>query len=83
VLRVLYAAILFFLLWMNYERSVWLRLGPVAHADSTGAAFAAEFFAHVFVTQLLAVLLVGPALAAASIAAERERRTIEYPSSRI
>ena len=42
------------------------------------AQFTAAFFATFGVLQLMAVLLIGPALAAGTIAQERERRTMEY-----
>ena len=42
------------------------------------AQFTAAFFGTFGVMQLMAVLLIGPALAAGTIAQERERRTMEY-----
>ena len=42
------------------------------------ANFSAAFFSMFAVLQLLAVVLIGPAMAAGTIAMERERRTIEY-----
>ena len=76
VLRVIYAAALFFALWTTYEET----LDSVASSGDINsiAAFTAAFFGTFGVMQLLAVLLIGPALAAGTIAQERERRTMEY-----
>ena len=75
VLRVLYAAALFFALWTTYEAN----LARHGSADINSIAqFTAVFFGTFGVMQLLAVLLIGPALAAGTIAQERERRTMEY-----
>src|SRR5690242_982464 len=74
-LRALYGAILLVALG-NVLASEW--------ADSTGAlpaprlaAVAAQFFWAFSLVQLLAVLLLTPALTAGSIAEEKERRTLE------
>ncbi len=73
-LRVLYAAALFFALWINYEGS---RRYSASDINSI-AQFASDFFQTFGVMQLMAVMLIGPALAAGTIAQERERRTMEY-----
>ena len=75
MLRVLYAAALLFALWVTYEENV-ARHGSVD--INSIAAFTAAFFGAFGVIQLVAVLLIGPALAAGAIAQERERRTLEY-----
>ncbi len=75
VLRVLYAAALFFALWYTYEETMrWRSYGDL----NTIARFTSVFFGTFGVMQLLVVLLIGPALAAGTIAQERERRTMEY-----
>jgi len=77
VLRTAYALILLLLLWSVYEtariRSASLELNIRQTAELT-----AGFFSSVAYLQLIAVLLVGPAIAAGTIAEERQRRTIEY-----
>jgi ABC-type transport system involved in multi-copper enzyme maturation permease subunit len=79
VLRVIYAAALFFALWTTYEETArWRRFADDSGDMNSIAAFTAAFFATFGAMQLLAVLLIGPALAAGTIAQERERRTIEY-----
>ena len=79
VLRVIYAAALFFALWTTYAETVrWRRFADDSGDMNSIAAFTAAFFATFGAMQLLAVLLIGPALAAGTIAQERERRTIEY-----
>ena len=74
VLRVLYAAALFFALWFTHQEN----LGPSSGDINSVAAFTSAFFGTFGVMQLLAVLLIGPALAAGTISQERERRTMEY-----
>jgi ABC-type transport system involved in multi-copper enzyme maturation permease subunit len=74
VLRVLYAAALFFALWITHQETV----GSSAGDMNAIARFTAAFFMTFGVIQLMAVLLIGPALAAGTIAQERERRTMEY-----
>ena len=74
VLRVLYAAALFFALWVAYQGTLGSGSGDI----NSIARFTAAFFATFGVMQLMAVLLIGPALAAGTIAQERERRTMEY-----
>ena len=68
------------------RRPASLRSGPPTRKTSAERAgdinsiaqFTSAFFATFGVMQLLAVLLIGPALAAGTIAQERERRTMEY-----
>ncbi len=75
VLRVLYAAALFFALWVNYAGEI---RGANSGDSNSIARFTAAFFATFGIVQLMAVMLIGPALAAGTIAQERERRTMEY-----
>ena len=78
-LRMIYAAALFVALWTTYEETArWRRFADDSGDMNSIAAFTAAFFATFGAMQLLAVLLIGPALAAGTIAQERERRTIEY-----
>lgn len=74
VLRTGYALVLLLTLWISHQ--------SLAHTPrrllSQQANLAGVFFASYSQVQLLAVLLVGPALVAGTIAVERERRTIEY-----
>jgi ABC-type transport system involved in multi-copper enzyme maturation permease subunit len=75
IVRVLYAAVLFFALFCTYS-SFNERSGL---SDRALIAQFAWFFFGVFSwLQLLAVAAIGPAMAAGTIAQERERRTIEY-----
>jgi ABC-type transport system involved in multi-copper enzyme maturation permease subunit len=75
VIRVLYAAALFFALGLTYENAV--RWGRYSDMNAI-AQFTSAFFATFGVMQLMVVLLIGPAMAAGTIAQERERRTMEY-----
>lgn len=74
LLRALYAFVLAALIWTIFSD----------HGAGTqvsiheAAALAESFFTAMSVVQLLAVLMLGPALAAGTVALERERRTIEY-----
>lgn len=77
LVRTLYAAILLVALWISFESFG----GPYYAARTnleTTANFAAQFFDVFAWTQLLAVLVVAPAVTAGSIAQERERRTLEH-----
>lgn len=76
VLRVLYAALILFVLWTTYSSAYYLRSGQPSIRAS--AMLAAGFFVSFSWLQVLSILLVGPAMAAGTIATERERRTIEY-----
>ena len=76
-LRVLYAAALFFALWVTYENTIGHRWRSDGDMNSI-AQFTAAFFGTFGIMQLMAVLLIGPVLAAGTIALERERRTMEY-----
>ena len=75
LLRVLYAVILFFALFTTYNSTT--RFGNL-NSISQSANVAGNFFYSFAILQILAVLMVGPAMAAGVIAVERERRTIEY-----
>ena len=75
IVRVLYAGVLFFALFCTYMSA--------SHDNGLSdrasiAAFTWEFFVIFSIMQLLAVVTLGPAMAAGTIAQERERRTIEY-----
>jgi ABC-type transport system involved in multi-copper enzyme maturation permease subunit len=75
IVRVLYAAVLFFALfctYLTYSENHYLSDRALI------AAFAWSFFSIFSWLQLLAVAALGPAMAAGTIAQERERRTIEY-----
>lgn len=75
VVRTIYAGILFLALaWMYYESVRWSNWGSIQQA----ASFMANFFYTFGTLQLAVVLALGPAIAAGTIAVERERRTIEY-----
>jgi len=74
VLRVLYAAAMFFALWVTHQEILGSHPGDI----NSIARFTSTFFGTFGVMQLMAVLLIGPALAAGTIAQERERRTMEY-----
>jgi ABC-type transport system involved in multi-copper enzyme maturation permease subunit len=76
VLRVLYALLILFVLWTTYSSAYYLRSGQPSIRAS--AMLAAGFFVSFSWLQVLSILLVGPAMAAGTIASERERRTIEY-----
>jgi ABC-type transport system involved in multi-copper enzyme maturation permease subunit len=75
VVRALYALVLLialFLTYYSYSRAMSFQdIGRVAN-------FTAQFFYSFAWVQLIAVLLLAPAMAAGTIATERERRTIEY-----
>lgn len=77
-LRVLYAALILLLLWTTYSSSYYLRSSGSAPSIQYSATLAANFFMSFTWLQMLAILFVGPAMAAGTIATERERRTIEY-----
>ncbi|MDZ4658356.1 MAG: ABC transporter permease subunit [Bythopirellula sp.] len=78
VLRVLYAALILFVLWATYSSSYYISTGTGRQSIRYAATLAASFFLSFSWLQILAILFVGPAMAAGTIASERERRTIEY-----
>jgi ABC-type transport system involved in multi-copper enzyme maturation permease subunit len=78
ILRVLYAALILLVLWMTYSSSYYIYNSSGQPSIQYSAALAASFFMSFTWLQLLAILFVGPAMAAGTIASERERRTIEY-----
>jgi ABC-type transport system involved in multi-copper enzyme maturation permease subunit len=79
IVRVVYAAILLITLWTQYESSMTWRVNSGAPVTaSVLSEFANEFFQSFSVVQLLAVLVLTPALVAGAIAEEKERKTIEY-----
>ena len=80
-MRVLYAAIILFVLWATYESMGSYRRfssGGTRASISDMAQTAAGFFVSFSWVQLLGILAVAPAMAVGAIATERERRTIEY-----
>jgi len=78
VVRVVYAAVLLFTLWITYiQWSQWRSMDGVGDIAAV-ANLTAQFFGTFAVMQLLAVVLLGPAMVAGTVATERERRTIEY-----
>ncbi|MCH7753033.1 MAG: ABC transporter permease, partial [Planctomycetes bacterium] len=78
-LRVLYAALILLVLWTSYESTSFSRsFGNPGTSIQQGTMLATTFFVSFSWLQMLTILTVGPALAVGTIAAERERRTIEY-----
>ena len=80
-LRVVYSAIILFVLWVTYENVTAYNSfssGGAASSISATANAAAAFFWSFSWVQLIGILLVAPAMAVGTIATERERRTIEY-----
>ena len=71
VLRVVYAGVLLLALSVACLQTAFSSSGAVANAT-------AGFFMAFAVLQVLAVLALGPAMAAGTVAMERQRRTIEY-----
>ncbi|HEY1600078.1 MAG TPA: ABC transporter permease subunit [Pirellulales bacterium] len=80
IVRVLYALLLFVVLWINYRTLMSQRITASDGTMSTQvlAEFSHAFFLAFTVVQLGAVLMLTPAMIAGAIAQERERRTIEY-----
>jgi ABC-type transport system involved in multi-copper enzyme maturation permease subunit len=79
-LRILYSAIILFVLWVTYENVT--AYNSFVDGSNTSIAQMARAAAAFFYTfswvQLIGILLVAPAMAVGTIATERERRTIEY-----
>jgi ABC-type transport system involved in multi-copper enzyme maturation permease subunit len=76
IVRVVYALVLLFLLWTNYSAARFGYSGTTSIREV--AAFSAAFFATFATAQLVAIMLLTPAMIAGCIAQERERKTIEY-----
>jgi len=74
--RLLYAGALLVGFWNACSES-FLFHGQQTHLSTT-ANLTAEFFAWFAWMQVIAVVALGPAIAAGTIASERQRRTIEY-----
>jgi ABC-type transport system involved in multi-copper enzyme maturation permease subunit len=76
LLRVLYVALLLLSMWTGYSAFI----EPAMRRMSTlqQANFARFYFEILAWGQVSAILMVGPALAAGTIAQERERRTLDY-----
>jgi ABC-type transport system involved in multi-copper enzyme maturation permease subunit len=79
-LRILYSAIILFVLWVTYENVTAYNsfVGGTNSSIAQMARAAAAFFYTFSWVQLVGILLVAPAMAVGTIATERERRTIEY-----
>lgn len=77
VLRVLFAGAMLFFLWTCYL-SVDAFKSSSAWDIRDSTRLASSFFATFAWLALIGTLLVAPAIAAGTIATERERRTIEY-----
>jgi ABC-type transport system involved in multi-copper enzyme maturation permease subunit len=76
-IRALYATVLLIALGLVYQSNTyWISTGSVDIRFM--ARISAEFFGWLAGLQLVAVVLLGPAMVAGAIATERERRTIEY-----
>ncbi len=80
-LRVIYGAIILFVLWttyanMNFNRGMGGSANEISIRERAQAA--AYFYLTYSWVQLLGLLAVAPVMAVGTIATERERRTIEY-----
>jgi len=79
LLRVVYAALALFILWTTYSASNQSFYGSEEMTSIQSSQRLATSFFNAFTwLQIWAILVVGPAMAAGTIASERERRTIEY-----
>ena len=81
VLRVIYAALILFVLWavyINTSAPAWGNAPGQGLSISELAQAAAIFFYSFSMLQIIGLLAVAPAMAVGTIATERERRTIEY-----
>ena len=75
VVRVLYGTVLLTTLWVHYAITIEIHQSPTT--PQAVAALAAEFFRSLAIVQILAVLVLTPAMVAGTIAEEKDRRTIE------
>ena len=75
VIRVIYASIMLLVLWAICGQE--FMYGRTSSIQAVAARASAFFLTFAWI-QLFVVLLLGPSLAAGTIAIERERRTIEY-----
>lgn len=81
LLRVVYAAIILFVLWVSYASMNEVQQpmsGGQPASISDLARTATTFFLAFTWVQLIGILAIAPVMAAGTIATERERRTIEY-----
>jgi ABC-type transport system involved in multi-copper enzyme maturation permease subunit len=76
-IRVLYASVLLFVLWVVYDETV-AHWGSRQPTISRLAQFSENFFYAFIFVQLGAVLLLTPAFVASGISVEKERRTLEF-----
>lgn len=77
LLRVIYAGLLLFLLWINYL-SWFSRWSPDAVTYDEITRFSESFFSFFMVMQFFLVLLLTPAYVGGAIADEKHRKTLEY-----
>ncbi len=85
LLRVIYAAIILFVLWVSYSSinraNSYSGDGPLEgnQVSISDLAYTATSFFYAFTwVQLLGIVAIAPVMAVGTIATERERRTIEY-----
>ena len=81
IVRGLYGVVLaaaLFIVWMSVFETTSFSQSQQVNEIALAANFMAGFFITFSVMQLLAAVVLGPAIAAGTIASERERRTIEY-----
>jgi ABC-type transport system involved in multi-copper enzyme maturation permease subunit len=81
LMRVVFAALILCVLWATFASAsaAYSRYGSDGRLSiSQAAAMATNFFVAFTWMQLIGMLAVAPAMAVGTIAAERERRTIEY-----
>lgn len=74
IIRVLYAVVLLLCLLMIYNEASYSYEASIARI----ARLSYSFFVAFSIVQLILVLGIGPAMAAGTIAVERERKTIEH-----
>lgn len=74
-LRTLQGLLLLFIIWMSYQR---MNPDQVTLTIDEAANFARETFESFAVIQLVAILLIIPALFGGSIADEKQRKTLHY-----
>ncbi len=80
LLRVAYGALALFILWTTYSASnqSFFYGSEATTSIQASQRLATNFFNAFTWLQMFAILIVGPAMAAGTIASERESRTIEY-----
>jgi ABC-type transport system involved in multi-copper enzyme maturation permease subunit len=80
LLRVIYAAIILFVLWISYSSVTgYNQVASGGEVSISALADTATAFFYAFTwVQVLGIVAIAPVMAVGTIAAERERRTIEY-----